>query len=177
MQDTIDASQWLNQSFHKAYPHAAARTVEHNGRYKSTDSMLFDNLYELGVLDASQLSAAEFLVTLNSVATNKTGYARLLSIVQDQQGGNKIPGFCPSTLMKLIISNMGKRQWSQVERICIKEVRSSDMGWILQCKGSIQESFDELGKSIEISVDILKARLQNGENYEGVTAPKFSPAV
>jgi hypothetical protein len=96
--------------------------------------------------------------------------------MQDQQGGNKIPGFCPSTLMKLIIGNMGKRQWSQVERICIKNIRPNDLAWLYKCRGSVQESFDELGKSIEISVDILKARLQNNENYEGFCTPKFTPA-
>ncbi len=172
-EETVDVGEWLHQSFHKAYPFAMRRINECNGRYKVTEQFLFDALYEREILTPSHLSSAEFLVTLHEVATSKTGYAKMLSIVQSIKGGDKIPGFCPTTLMKLIINHMTSRQWAMSERICIKDVRSVDFGWIEQCRNSIRDSFDALGKSIEISIDILKERLQNAHNYEGRTMPKI----
>lgn len=171
-EETIDVSQWLNQSFHKAYPHAMQH-IEHgeNGRYYTSRKLAFDSLYLLGILNDSQLASAEFLFTLNEVATNKTGYARMLTMVQDREGGDKISGFCPSTLLKLINQQMSMLQWSQVERICVSHVRANDLAWIQRCRVSTRIAFEALGKAIEISVDTLKKRLEDSKNYEGVAMP------
>ena len=164
----IDYSEWLHASFHKVYPTAMRRISENNGRYHAiTPDKLFDYLYAQEVLCASHLAAAEFYVTLYESANKKNGYAKMMGLLESMGvhlGGDKIPGFCPNTMMLVIARNMGKWQYALVERICLQPVRDNDMAWVRKCRGSISTAFEELGKSIEISVDIMKSRVQNSHN-------------
>lgn len=163
MTETLDPSEWLHASFYKAYPSQMNRVRQENGKYYAIDPQnLFDYLYEKGLFSPAALSAAEFFYTLNEVATSKTGYAKMMRLLAGQGcdlGGNKIPGFCPNTLMLIIAENMGKWQYAMVRRICLNPVRKNDMAWIGNLQHRIEESFDELGEAIEKSVDILKKRL------------------
>lgn len=165
MNETLDPSEWMNGSFHKVYPFQMRRIREHNGRYYAIDpENIFDYLYAEEILSPAGLSSAEFFHTLNSVATNKTGYAKMLGLLREagcDLGGNKIPGFCPNTLVLIISKNMSPCHYAMINRICTLPVRQADMQWMKSLRCSISESFNELGKAIEIAVDILKQRLDN----------------
>lgn len=180
--ERIDVSEWMHASFHKAYPDQMRRVSEFRGRYSvHTPENIFDVLYARNIFNASDLSSAEFFFTLNEVATSKTGYAKMMSMLRDMKGingGDKIPGFCPNTLLMLIARNMGPAwKYAMVERVCLRPVRPNDYGWIDKCQGSIKAAFNELGRSIEISIDTLKKRLENGNNYEGRSMPKIPQPV
>lgn len=163
MTETLDVSEWMHASYHKAYPGQMGRIRQENGKYYAMDTQnIFDYLYEKRLFSPAALSSAEFFFTLNEVATSKTGYAKMIRLLEGQGcdlGGNKIPGFCPNTLMLIIANNMGKWQYAMVQRICLNEVRESDMGWIHKLGHRITESFDDLGEAIEKGIDILKDRL------------------
>lgn len=163
MTETIDPSEWLHASYHNAYPDQMKRIRQENGKYYAIDTHnIFDYLYERGILSPAGLSSAEFFHTLNEVATSKTGYAKMMRLLDCAgiiNNGNKIPGFCPNTLIMIISQNMGKWQYAMARRICIEQVRQNDMVWIANIQHRITEAFDELGEAIEKSVDILKKRL------------------
>lgn len=163
MTETLDPTEWMHASFHKAYPTQMNRVKQENGKYYAIDKQnIFDYLYEKGLFSPAALSAAEFFYTLNETATSKTGYAKMMRLLEGQGidlGGNKIPGFCPSTLMLIISQNMNKWQYALIRRVCLQEIRQSDLAWMASLHYRITEAFDELGESIEKSVDILKNRL------------------
>ncbi len=163
MTETLDATEWLHASFHKVYPDQVKRIRQENGKYYSVESQnIFDYLYEKRLFGPAALSAAEFYFTLNEVATSKTGYAKMMRMLENQgiaSGGDKIPGFCPNTLMMIISQQMGKWQYALVQRICLNPVGASDIGWINSLHHRIIEAFDDLGEAIEKSIDILKNRL------------------
>jgi hypothetical protein len=167
MTETLDPTEWLHASYHKAYPAQMSRVKQENGKYYAIDKQnIFDYLYEKGLFGPAELSSAEFFFTLNEVATSKTGYAKMMRLLETQgivSGGNKIPGFCPNTLMLIISQNMGKWQYAMVQRICSQDIRASDMLWINKLHNRIFEAFDELGEAIEKSIDILKQRLNNAK--------------
>ena len=164
----IDYSEWLHASFHKAYPAQMKRIVERNNRYFTiTPDKLFDYLYEHGVLTSSHLASAEFYGTLYESANKKNGYAKMMGLLESMgcnMGGDKIPGFCPATAMLLIARNMTKQQYAMVERICLQPIRANDLVWMRKCENSIRDAFQALGASIEISIDIMKSRVQNSRN-------------
>lgn len=163
MTEALDVDEWMHASFHKAYPAQMNRIRQENGKYYAIDTQnIFDYLYERRLFSPAALSAAEFYFTLNEVATSKTGYAKMMRMLENQGidgGGDKIPGFCPNTLMMIIASNMGKWQYAMVQRVCLNAIRQNDMGWVHKLGHRITEAFDQLGESIEKSVDILKDRL------------------
>lgn len=170
MQDetpSIDPSQWLHASFHRVYPSQMGRVVERNGRYYAiTPDRLFDFLYSEDILTPIHLSAAEFYVTLYEVATSKSGYAKMMNLLHNMgahQGGEKLPGFCPNTLIMLISKQMQNWQYAMIERICLQPVRLNDLVWVKKYENSIRDSFQGLGRAIEISVDIMKSRLQDSK--------------
>ncbi len=166
MTETIDPSEWMHASYHKAYPGQMGRITEHNGRYYAIKpENIFDYLYSEQILSPAGLSSAEFFYTLNAVAGSKTGYAKMAGLLNDAgctMGGQKTHGFCPSTLMLIISKNMLPWQYAMVSRICTQPLRQSDLQWMSSLKHRISEAFNELGEAIEISVDILKQRLHNG---------------
>ena len=163
MSETLDVGEWMHTSFHKAYPAQMKRVKQENGKYYAIDSQsIFDYLYEKGLFSPASLSSAEFFFTLNEVATSKTGFAKMMRLMESQgidTGGDKIPGFCPNTLMMIISQHMGKWQYALIQRICLNTIRANDMGWVHQLGHRITEAFDELGEAIEKSIDILKDRL------------------
>jgi len=163
MNETLDPHEWLHASFHKVYPFQMKRIREHNGKYYAINpENVFDCLYEEKILSPGALSSAEFFHTLNESATKKTGYARMFGLLENMGvdlGGDKIPGFCPNTLMLIISKNMLPWQYAMVNRICTQPVHQSDMQWMRAMNHRILEAFNELGEAIEISVDILKERL------------------
>ncbi len=163
MNETLDPSEWLHASYHKVYPFQMKRIREYNGKYYAINpENIFDLLYTEGILNHAALSSAEFFHTLNSVATNKTGYAKMMNVLENQGvsfGGDKIAGFCPNTLVLIISKNMTPWQYAMINRICTQQIHMADMQWMIALKHRISEAFDELGEAIEISVDILKARL------------------
>jgi len=163
MNETLDPSEWLHASFHKVYPFQMKRVREENGRYFAIDpENIFDMLYAAKVLSPGALSSAEFFHTLNESATKKTGYARMFGLLENMGvglGGDKIPGFCPNTLMLLIAKEMTPWQYALVNRICTQPIHQGDMQWMMALNHRVAEAFEELGEAIEISVDILKRRL------------------
>lgn len=163
MSESLDPSEWLHSSYHKVYPFQMRRIREHNGRYYAIDpENIFDYLYANKILSPGALSSAEFFHTLNESATKKTGYARMFGLLENMGvslGGDKIPGFCPNTLILLISKEMMPWQYAMVNRICTQPIRMADMQWMMALKHRISEAFEELGEAIEISVDILKERM------------------
>lgn len=163
MNENIDPSEWLHASFHKVYPHQMRHVRQENNRYYAIKPQsIFDYLYECGKFDAAALSAAEFYYTLNEVATSKSGFAKMMGLMREAGvdfGGNKIPGFCPETLMLIISSNMKMWQYALVQRICLQPIPANDIAWLGNLNHRVVESFEQLGKAIEISIDILKKRL------------------
>ncbi len=166
MNETLDPSEWLHASFHKVYPQQMKRIKQENNRYYAIHPQnIFDYLYAENAFSPAALSAAEFYYTLNEVATSKTGYAKMIGLFREfggDFGGQKIPGFCPNTLMMIISNNMQKWRYALVQRICLQPVRQNDMAWMKSMERKICEAFEELGHAIEISVDILKKRLDTG---------------
>lgn len=177
MNETIDPSEWMHASFNRTYPLQMGRVQERNGRYYVVmPESLFDYLYGANIFTPSHLSAAEFFHSLNEVATSKTGYAKMIHVLENMGislGGDKIPGFCPTTLMLIISQNMEPWEYAMVRRICTQEVRRNDLAWIEHYKHSVTQTFHKLGGIIELSIDIMKKRLKDGNNYEGRNAPKI----
>lgn len=166
MNETVDPSEWLHASYHKVYPFQMKRIEERNGRYyTASPANIFDYLYSRKILSPGALSSAEFFYTLNESATKKTGYARMFGLLENMGialGGDKIPGFCPNTLMLLISNRMKRFNFYIIQKICLAPMHVNDMAWIVDVHDDIAIAFEELGEAIEISVDILKKRLDNG---------------
>lgn len=185
MNETIDVSQWLHQSFHKAYPHTmkALAVIEHNGKLTCSSRFTFDELYKQPedpkkspVFNSSHLSAAEFITALYDVAFRRTGFARFRDIIVDMCGVEGLSGYCPMTLYLITMRDLSPRHTHLIKRICFQELRTNDIGWIEQCSGSVRESFDELSKSIEKSLDTLREWLENGGITKPSLRPKFTPS-
>lgn len=182
MNETIDPSHWLHQSVEKAYPLLMKRlgATYRNGRIVCSTVFAFDELYRYPekepVFNASHLSAAEFITALHEVAFRNTGYRRFSEIIRDLCGVEGLAGYCPMTLYLITMRNLSPLHTQTVKRICFQEMRSNDIGWVIQCSGSIRESFDELGRCIEKSLDTLKEWLENGGITKPQLRPKFEPA-
>ena len=184
--DTIDVSEWLHQSPHKAYPFAMERInakVHHRSILCSTQ-FPFDELYHMPeedpILNGSHLSAAEFFVTLRQVALFKNDYTRLRELLVDIQGGiiaNDNQKVCPMTLFMLIMRPLqsSPQHRAMVERLCLQPLRTNDWGWINQCKQSIRESFDKLDEAIALALDIMKKKLETPDVKRDEVSLKFDP--
>ena len=182
--ETIDKSQWMPKRDQVLTEVRKDRgdVNKHNGMYFCSTGFAFDELYNTPksdpILDSSHLSAAEFFVTLHQVATRNVGYQKLRLIISELHGGDdKISGFCPQTLSGLIFRNMQRWCYARCERLCLQPLRTNDWKWIIARKHETRTAFDELAASIEKSVDILKQRLDNTNNYEGTTVSKINQPV
>lgn len=180
----IDKGEWLNSDDRKEFlkiRSGRGEIKEINNRYFCSTVFAYDDLARFPesrpILDATQLSSAEFFTTLHEVISYKTGYQRLRVIAESLHGGGgKMPhGFCAETLGCIIQKNMERWEYALCERLCLQPLRSNDWGWVILYKEGIRGAFDGLGKSIEKSIDILKERLENSRNEEGRNSPKINP--
>lgn len=185
-EETIDPSQWLHQSVHKAYPEMMKRLgamVNENGRITCATRFGFDMLYRYPenepIFNATHLSAAEFITTLRSVAFERTNHTRLKYMIVEYMHGAtiSIDGYCPMTLYVMIMKQLKPQPRAMIERICWKELRSNDIGWLMLCVADIRGNFEELSKIIENSLDIMKQRLENGEMKRGEVSLKSTEPV
>lgn len=181
MNESIDPSEWLHKSVEKIYPELMRQlgAVAHNGRIVCSSRFTFDDLYRYPenhpILNASHLSAAEFITTLRGVAFEKSSHTRLREMIVDLTHGKAVNlnGYCPMTLYCWIMKELSPLESSMVERICWKEMRSNDIGWIIQCSETIRKSFEKLGLAIENSLDRMKKQQENEHMKRGQMSPKI----
>jgi len=156
-----DVSEWIGQSYSKAYAFAMGRVKEHNGRLSCATAFAFDELYGKGVLNASHLSAAEFITTLKEVAFTRTGFGRMQEMIREIQGSCYGGDYCPMTLYMAITRAMPPQHLAMAERICSQPLRTNDWPWIMKHADNIRQSFDSLGACIEKGVDIMKQKAED----------------
>lgn len=174
--DKIDPTHWLEESFAKAYPHAARRTILVDGNLKTEARSPLDILIDRGIIDYKQYTAGRFVMKLRLSINN---ILRTDRIVMEYLESNE-PVDCvmsAGALLSAVMDNLKPWQVQMIDRICLQRQRQdygyserilndNDYRWVSHCCESVKKSLDQL----KINIDLIIKSCDNDSRGVGETA-------
>lgn len=174
MTEAIDTACWMRRGESPVTHERLAKggMICRNGVYQMEFTHVIDWLEEKEIITAYHKTSGERVITLQRAANALHGTEAVRKAYHEAFGED---GVCPSVFYRRVVRIMKELpwQWHMIERICFEPVFGKDLGWMFECKTSIEKSFENLTKTLDEQYKLIQNVLHN----DGISVPEIHPQV